>query len=265
VILAPDDGVVPQVFQNSLVDERQYDVLLGAMQKMRGRIYLSDGAIQPGELDSEGRHVVSSDRKSWHVLSVDRFGEVVGCARYRRHNEPMNVEEIGVCQAPVARDPQWGAAFHAALRSEMSFARRSNLALVEVGGWAVEKSMRFTTEALRIALSTYALSRWLGGCIGLTTATVRNSSAGILRKIGGMRLEFGGVSIPPYFDPNYRCEMEVLRFDSRCPSKRFQPWVDAIFNQMAEAPVLWRRAEVFPPLAAMQTAQMQYRAAQAGR
>jgi hypothetical protein len=266
LLLAPDNCWLPGSFQKSEVNQPRYDALLAAMQRMRGAIYLGDGAIHAGQLTPDGRHAVESDRKSWHVLSVDSEGEVVGCSRYREHDLRVGFQQLGVGKSAVANDSAWGDLFRSAIHAEMLAARRSGMAFVEVGGWAVENSMRLTTEALRIALSTFALARRLGGCIGVTTATVRHCSSRILRKIGGRCLTVEGTEIPSYYDPQYRCEMEVLRFDSRRPAARFQPWIDAIFHQLGEAPVVWRqRDSEVPAQLPFEVAMPRYRSAQAGR
>jgi hypothetical protein len=256
-LLAPDEGTLPQAFRKAKVDPRQYDAMLGAMQKMRGSIYLNDGAIDRSQIKPDGRHIVASDRKSWHVLSLDSHSRVVGCSRLLEHHRHTSLNDLIVGKAAVAEHPVYGPMFREALRSELEFAKRSKLKFVELGGWAVENGLRFTTEALRIALTTFALTRWLGGCIGVATATVRHCSSRILRKIGGIPLDAGSTAIPSYFDPQYQCEMEVLRFDSRSPAPRFQSWVQMIYNQLAEAAVIWRRrismvppATVFEPAVA---------------
>ena len=265
VLLAPDAGHLPSTFRKAMVDPRQYDALLGAMQRMRGSIYLNDGAIHHSQLESDGRHVVDSDRRSWHVLSINSAGQVEGCSRYLEHPHRTPFASLIASRAAIASHPVYGAMFSDALRAQMEFARKSGLAFAEVGGWAVQDKLRFTTEALRIALTTFALARWLGGCIGITTATVRHCSSRILRKIGGAPLDAGAMAIPSYFDPQYQCEMELLRFDSRSPSPRFQSWINTIFNQLAEAPVVWRNREA-TALQPFETSEpVRYRTARASR
>ena len=80
--------------------------------------------------------------------------------------------------------------------------------------------------------------------------------------------ERGGYALMPewpYFDPQYQCEMELLRFDSRSPSPRFQSWINTIFNQLAEAPVVWRNREA-TALQPFETSEpVRYRTARASR
>ncbi|HEY2016105.1 MAG TPA: hypothetical protein VGH38_21530 [Bryobacteraceae bacterium] len=134
----------------------------------------------------------------------------------------------------------------------MDRARRMRIRFGEVGGWAVAESHRWTLEPLRIILATYGLLQLLGGCSGVATATFRHSSAMILRKIGLTSLESDGAELPPYYDPNYRCHMEVLRFDSRFPNPKYREWVSELAASLASAPVICRegmrpaREKVFP-------------------
>jgi hypothetical protein len=84
----------------------------------------------------------------------------------------------------------------------------------------------------------FSLARLLGGCIGVTTATRRHCSASILRRIGGQTLHANGVGIPPYFDPRYDCEMEILRFDSTTPNPRFERWIEELKYHLSAVPVI---------------------------
>jgi hypothetical protein len=78
----------------------------------------------------------------------------------------------------------------------------------------------------------------VGGCLGLSMATHRNGSASILRRIGGRPLEWKGRPLPPYYDEQYKCEMEVIRFDSRLPSTKYQSAINEIRSQIPQMPVI---------------------------
>src|ERR1035437_1492396 len=65
-------------------------------------------------------------------------------------------------------------------------------------------------------------------------------SALILRRIGLESLCADGVALPPYFDPRYGCQMEVLRFDSRFPNPRYRDWVAEFISSLTSAPVMCR-------------------------
>ena len=47
-----------------------------------------------------------------------------------------------------------------------------------------------------------------------------------------------GVELPPYYDPQYSCEMEMLRFDSSFPNPRYDGWIEEIRAHLHAAPVV---------------------------
>ena len=65
LLLAPSTGGVPEAFLNPSFDPGQHTQMLAKAQKLRGRIYVEDGAIEPHELTPEGRHYIASDEESW--------------------------------------------------------------------------------------------------------------------------------------------------------------------------------------------------------
>ncbi|MBI3279847.1 MAG: hypothetical protein HYZ57_08410, partial [Acidobacteria bacterium] len=220
VLLAPGSGFVPEVFRKVQVHKTLHQSLVAGAQRLRGHVYLSDGAIEQRDLSQDGRHVQDADDKSWFVLTVRGAAEVVGCARYRPHAPHVQFDELSVSRSALARSPLWGQRLRAAVQADITDAHHRRLSYVEVGGWALASDVRCTTEALRIALSMYTLARLLNGALGITTVTTRHHSCSILRRLGGRSLLDDGVELPSYFDPVYKCEMEILRFDSASPNPR---------------------------------------------
>ena len=241
VLLAPEGVSIPESFSRRCVGRGEYARRLIEAQKVRGRIYLMDGAVRADQLTADGRHVQRADYDSWHVLAVDENGDVQGCARYRHLTGYVGFDDLGVRDSWLARCAQWGLSLRAAVESEIVLARQRGMAFAEAGGWAVAPQKRNTTEALRIAMATYGLARILGGCVGITTATQRHRSSSILRRIGGCSLECGGTKLPSYYDPQYRCQMEILRFDSSLPDASCRSWVEQLSERLTEVPVLVAR------------------------
>jgi len=238
ILLAPYGSSVPTQFRNARIDPCWYGSTIVDMQKMRGRIYLEEGAITKHQLDANGRHHSPADTDSWHLLTLNEHGSVSGCVRYREHLSSVSFQELGVKNSALAECGQWGTKFRAAVESDLEVARRRKVSVVEVGGWALAKERRCTGEALRTALAMYALAQILGDCVGMATATVRNRAASILRRIGGQDLEHGGETLPPYYDPQYKCRMEILRFTARTPNPKYWRWIDQIAADLLEVPVL---------------------------
>jgi hypothetical protein len=238
VLLAPAGCLVPGSFTRRYDDPDRHARWLSEAQRVRGSIYLADGAVLASQLTPDGRHVQRTDYDSWHLLAVDGNGEVQGCARYRHLTGNVGFDDLGVRDSWLARCHQWGASLKAAVESEIVRAKQRGAAFSEVGGWAIVPEKRCTTEALRIAMATYSLARILGGCVGISTATERHHSSSILRRIGGRSLEYDGTDLPSYYDPQYRCRMEVLRFDSSSPDASCSRWVEQLSSQLVAVPVV---------------------------
>jgi len=208
------------------------------MQRLRGKVYLKDGAIKEWDLTSDGRHKQLADPESWHVLSVDYRDNVFGCARLRPYSFPFEYKHLAVAHSEIASMPEWRTRLERAVRAEIARAQAAGFSFVEAGGWALAEEVRCSTEALRIALTMYGLGQMLGGCIGLTTATLRHGSSLILRRIGGELLSDGDNPIPRYFDSRYNCDMEILRFNSSAPNPRYREWAEQVASDLVEIPVV---------------------------
>ena len=238
VLLAPPDQEVADCFRNVMVDPIRHQQLVEEMQRLRGSIYVNDGAVKPEQLEAGGLHRTPEDQKSWHLLMLDGQGDVSSCAWYLEHKGTARFDELRVRNCPLAGVEGWRDKLWHAVESELTRARREQLRYAEVGGWAVSKRSRCTSEGLVLALAAYSLGRTLGGALGITTATVRHSSSTILRRIGGSLLECDGTTIPPYYDPKYDCQMELLRFDSRRPSSKYAALIDLLGRKLASIPVI---------------------------
>jgi hypothetical protein len=215
-----------------------FDHYLSSLQKLRARTYLADGAIGPRQLDEQGRFRMHGDEDSWHFLLIDSDDEAVGCVRYLSHSPFASFDDLSISHCPMAADLVWGSKFRGALEADLAFARENLLTFVEVGGWAIETAYRHTRAALEVLLASFAWARMIGGAIGCCTATFRNNSALMLRRIGGTSIEYNNEAIPPYEDAGYGCMMEVLRFRFQNFDPRFQKMVDDIYNRIAEQPTI---------------------------
>ena len=238
VVLPPAGTTVPGVFRNVISNSAAYRSVLSQVQRFRGRIYLEDGAIMAGELTPDGRHMLPVDYQSWHVIAVEKTGEISGCLRFLEESTATRFEDLFLRGAAIAHCPALGPTVRRAVEDEMERARREDVRFGEVGGWAISENRRSGWEALRIVLSTYGLLQLLGGCIGLATATVRHGSARILRKIGLAALSSGDAALAPYYEPRFGCLMEMLRFDSRRANERFTEWIEELTSYLPTASVI---------------------------
>ena len=238
VLVAPTEAPAPIAFENVTVDPVECRRLLREMQQLRGKVYLEDGALQPDHLTEEGLHQTPEDLASWHLLFLNAARKVTACIWYMPHSDHASFDRLRVKQCPLAQSPRWRHKVAAAVGSEIELARREDLTLAEVGGWAVARENRCSAEGLLLALAGYSMGTMLGGALGITTATVRNSSAAILRRLGGRHLETDGTIIPPYYDPNYDCDMELLRFDTRRPASKYAGVIEQLAQKLAKVPTI---------------------------
>jgi hypothetical protein len=237
LLLAPSAGTTTRAWRLPRDDKRLYDSYLRATQRVRGQIYLQDGAINKWQLDADGRFRMSGDDLSWHLLLVTGQ-RVVGCARYLVHPNTVEFDRLTFRHAPLANDRSWGAKVRHAFEAELGIARSEGVPYVEVGGWALAQEWRGTRAALKILVASYAWAKLMGGCRSACTATVRHGSSSILRRIGGSALECRGEELPAYNDPAYGCKMEILRFDSRYPNPRFAPLVREVETELTDSLIL---------------------------
>lgn len=236
VLLAPHSSV-PAHMNHVEVDARRHYQLLREMQQLRGSVYLRDGAVTPEQLSPKGLHETPEDERSWHLLMVNRR-QITGCAWYLEHENTVPVHGLRVRHCPLAKLTHWREKLWKAVASELAIARRHDLRYAEVGGWAVAEDNRRTSDGLVLALAGYSLGRICGGCLGITTATVRHRSCSILRRIGGAGLEVDGTTVPTYYDPKYKCVMEILRFDSRKPNPKYASLVEMLCEKLANVMVI---------------------------
>jgi hypothetical protein len=148
---------------------------------------------------------------------------------------------LRVRHSPLAHQPEWRDKLRAAVRSEVTGARREGVAYAEVGGWAVSNGSR-PADCLMLILATFGLSQLLGGAFVMATATVRHASAPILRRLGGSHLQGDGYVVPPYYDPRYKCEMELLRFDTRRPNPKYAGLVQRLSASFPSISVIASRS-----------------------
>jgi predicted GNAT family N-acyltransferase len=234
-LLAPPQPNSGSVFGRSRINEQLHHHYLSAMQRLRGRVYLKDGAVQPCELDDDGRFHMRGDEQSWHLLLTDENRDVLGCARYLVHPNTVPFHKLRIGHSALAQDPQWAAKVREAVEADLQIARRNNFSYVEIGGWALAEEWRGTRAALEILVGSYALAHLWGGCLGSCSATVRHGSSSMLRRIGGSSLRASSTELPAYEDPQYGCLMELLRFDCRTPSPRFMPLIGQLKAKLADS------------------------------
>lgn len=237
-LLAPPETPSGGAFGRPNINKQLYDQFLTGVQKLRGRVYLKDGAIQESELEEDGRFSMPGDRRSWHFLLIDNMQKVIGGARYLVHPTAVQFEHLRIRHSALAKDPKWAEKVRGAVEQDLCVARERGYSYVEIGGWALAEDWRGTRAALEILVASYALAHLWGGCLGACTATARHGSSSILRRIGGSSFQVQGETLPAYEDPQYGCQMELLRFDCRTPASRFAPLIAQLRSKIAGLSIL---------------------------
>ena len=239
VLLAPRQSD-PMPFHEVVDDDSRHQRLLADAQRLRGEIYVRDGAIHSWELSAGGRHIQRADALSWHLLTVDERERVTSCIRYHAHRPGVSFSDLDIPQCAAAQPAEFGQKVREAIQDELAYASQRAFYYVELGGWAISEEMRCSSEALRMLLTVYALAQLMGGALGISTATTRHHSSSILRRVGGRPLMARGVEVPAYLDPHYNCEMELLGFDSTSPDSRYEKWIRECRAALVDLPVISR-------------------------
>jgi hypothetical protein len=219
-------------------DGELYENILCEMQKFRGLVYLSEGNLTPDDLTPNGEHFQLADYNSWHLLTIDEQGRVAACGRLVFHPAEAGFFDLLVSHCALARSKRWAAALRTAVEAEMQSARNEEKQFTELGGWAVVRDLRCSTEAVRMVLAGYALGQAVGGARGISTVDVCNQSSSILRRIGGAPLRIGETELPSFYEPQYRRDLEVLRFDSSQPNERYADHIRQCREALKSVPVI---------------------------
>jgi len=236
-LLAPP-GQLPFHFRQVTADADLHADVLARVQQFRGQVYLQEGNLAPEDLTRDGRHIQAADAKSWHLFTMNNRNEVEACGRLLPHPENVDFGDLGVAHSSLAQSKEWGPVLRAAVDEEVRTARHRGVRFVEFGGWAVSRQLRCSTEAVRMCLAWYALCQAIGGTIGLATANTGHHCSTILRRMGGRPLERAGQPIPSYYEPRYRAELEILRFDSAEPNPRYAAQIERSLHALGTVMVI---------------------------
>ena len=230
-ILAPSSRDIPANASTDASGSESHSDLLFDLQMLRGQVYREYAGIA-ATLLPDGRHWHPLDEQSWHILLQDPHGIVVGCARYR----PIlgGFEQLICSKAAIALSPVTGPVFRGAFATHVADARRRGLHYGEASAWALSERARCSTAAVNIALMSFALAEWLGGGVGLTTASTRHHASLILRRLGGKPL----AGFAPYYEPMFDCSIELLHFDISQMEPRYHTKLEEMRAELRHTPVL---------------------------
>ena len=222
------------------VDAVRHERLIGEMQALRGGVYLEGGYLTPEQLSAGGRHQTPEDEKSWHLLITDARGQVSSCGWYLNHENTASVDDLRVRNCPLARVAEWREKLYAAVESEIARARRAGLYYAELGGWAVSKERRCSSEGLMLALAGYGLSRLSGrrhrhhGCQCNTRIVVDTAPLGRFVPGGGGHDDTG------LLRPAIQHDDRTLAVRLEASQRKFNGLIDLAKSSLARVPVVAR-------------------------
>ena len=208
---------------------------------LRARSYLADGAIGEDQLASDGRFIMPGEENSWHFVLTAGGDDVIACVRYSVH-DPATVrfEDLRIARVLQFLNVAHARQLKIAIETDLRLARQGGFQYAELGGWAIAEQYRGTKLALQTLLASYAWGGVLArSCIGSCMATTRHGSASMLRRVGGRPVETVEGIVPPYWDPRYRCDIEVLRFDSRVVDRRYEPVIAELQAELQCRPAIY--------------------------
>src|SRR5262245_64682292 len=108
VFVAPSTAAVSETFRHIVVDTDRHERLVRDVQRMRGSIYVKDGALQPQQLTADGRHETPEDETSWHMLLLNKHQRVTACALYLEHDHnDVTFDQLRARQCPLTNEPEW--------------------------------------------------------------------------------------------------------------------------------------------------------------
>jgi hypothetical protein len=227
-VLPPRSMLGASTTHAARVDADDYEERLAEIQRLRGAVYLEDGAISPSALDVNRRHITDFDYENWHIVVTSKSGQVAACIRLRLHDADIGIHQLKVYDLVERMPPGARAAFRSALESFLQEAGVERVRVGEVGGWAVSPDARRSPCTMALPIAAWSLYQIIGDAMVLSAATARHRSADILKGIGGFPLSHDGVHLAKFFDPGYRCDMEIVAYDSRRPLPKYAGLVDRI-------------------------------------
>src|SRR5579862_765235 len=102
VLLAPSKIPGSEFFRNVDVHSERHLNFVHEMQRLRGGVYLDDGAVQQEQLLPDGRHQLPGDENSWHLVIMNKHGRLSACAWYHEYPNTITVDQLRLRNCPLA-------------------------------------------------------------------------------------------------------------------------------------------------------------------
>jgi hypothetical protein len=69
------------------------------------------------------------------------------------HQDNVEFSDLMVSHSALAKSDRWGSALRETVEAQIATARRRNVRFAEIGGWAIARDLRCTTEAIRMLVT----------------------------------------------------------------------------------------------------------------
>jgi hypothetical protein len=207
-----------------------YDDVIAAIQRLRGSVYVADGALPPSFIEPDGRHRSALDEISYHLTLWN--GKVEGCLRCTLYPSDYPVEKYKVFELIRRMPIEQAALYGHSLKKYLAEWECKGFKVGETGGLAINETFRMNAVSMAIPLAGWSLARIKKRQVWIASATERNRSAEILCRLGGWRLKHDGMELPAFFDAAYGCKMEFIGFDSDTLNPKFEEAAKEMENLM---------------------------------
>jgi hypothetical protein len=134
VLVAPPEAEIPVAFSNAIGDPTLREALVRQAQRLRGAVYLEDGAIRREQVTADGRHCTPEDGQSWHLLFLDAANRVSSAIWFLLHDENVSVDQLRIRHCGLTHLRDWRDRVFAAAQSELARARLLVLAMAKSAG-----------------------------------------------------------------------------------------------------------------------------------
>jgi hypothetical protein len=238
-IVAPGASAVPSSFEQTVCDSERCSRRISEIQRLRGQVYLADGAIRKEDLTADGRQVDPADDSAWHIVITGSGQEVVGCIRIAHLGMSPSFSQFHQHEI-IERMPEPSRGhYRLAFQNVISDPNKKEIGFGDTGAWAVAKGAHNHGLGVALIIVGWALYRHLGDAWVMAMATQRHRASELLKALGASALAMDGVPLPSFFDPAYDCTMELLVFDTRHPSELAAAHVDELTRIIARHPVIY--------------------------
>lgn len=230
-----------------IYNSEDYDARLARIRRLRGKVFLADGAVTQEHLDESGSYHTSLDHRAWHIYLAGNDGEVPACCTLMLHRNVVEVQELRISELLCHIQDDRRGLYESAIQSLIREAARLNVGFGEAAAWAIDQKFRNHCASMMMIIASWPLYQTLGNAIIIGAPTSRHHTSSIEKRMGGFPLALQGSPLGPFHDAPHGCDMEFVWFDSQRPLSRFAQIISEMrshFEKLQTCPCRNEPAEV---------------------